>query len=144
MLPVLVVEDNPFDAAFIREVVAELSLLNVLDLATSAETARVYLTGIVPVLIISDVHLPGENGIQLLHWVRSQPPPLGNVPVIMLTVSTNRIHQLHASALRALLFLNKPIRREVLLDALRGLGLLVTETPRGRVLSFEHGAQAPR
>jgi hypothetical protein len=46
----------------------------------------------------------------------------------------------HASALRALLFLNKPIQSEVLLDALRGLDLLVTETPRGRVLSFEYHA----
>jgi hypothetical protein len=54
----------------------------------------------------------------------------------MLTVSTNRVHQLEASALRALLFLNKPIRKDVLLDALRGLDLLVTETPRGRVLSM--------
>ena len=81
--------------------------------------ARMYLSRITPTLIISDIHLPGENGIELLHWVRSQPPPLGNVPVVMLTVSTDRVHQLHAYALRALLFLNKPIQKDVLLDALR-------------------------
>jgi DNA-binding NarL/FixJ family response regulator len=137
MLPVLLVEDEPLDVAFVREVVAELSLLNRLDVATSAEAARLYLARVTPTLIVSDVHLPRENGIELLHWVRSQAPPLGEVPIVVLTVSTDRVHQLHAWALRALLFLNKPIERDVLLDALRGLGLLVTDTPKGRILSME-------
>jgi two-component system response regulator len=143
MQPVLLVEDDPADAAFVREVVAELSLLNLLDVATSAEAARLYLTRVTPALVISDIHLPRENGIELLHWVRSQPPPLGNVPVVILSVSTDLTHQLHAWALRALLFLNKPIERDVLLDAFRGLGLLVTETPKGRILSIAHRAPSP-
>lgn len=142
MLPVLLVEDNPLDVAFVREVVEDLSLVNRLDVATSAEAARVYLARLMPTLIISDVHLPREDGIELLHWVRAQPPPLGNVPVVVLTVSTERVHHLHAWALRALLFLNKPIEQNVLLDALRGLGLLVTDTPRGRVLSMARRTQA--
>ena len=140
MLPVLLVEDEPLDVAFVREIIETLSLLNRLDVATSAEAARIYLARIRPTLIISDVHLPRENGIDLLHWVRSQPPPLGDVPVVVLTSSTDRVHEFHAWALRALLFLNKPIERDVLLDALRGLGVLVTDTPRGRVLSMERYA----
>jgi CheY-like chemotaxis protein len=140
MQPVLLVEDDPIDVEFVRSVVARLSLINILDVATSAETARMYLAGISPILVITDVHLPGDSGIDLLHWIRSQPPPLGNVPVVVLTASTDRVHQMHAWALRALLFLNKPIQRDVLLDALRGLGLLVTESPRGRILSMENRA----
>lgn len=138
MRPVLLVEDNHFDVELVREVIEQLSLINILDVATSAEAARTYLEYTLPVLIISDIHLPGGSGIDLLHWVRAQPPPLGEVPVVMLTVSTDLIHQLQASALRALLFLNKPIRKDVLLDSLRGLGLLVTEMPTGRVLSMEN------
>jgi DNA-binding response OmpR family regulator len=134
--PVLLVEDDPLDAAFVREVVARLSLVNVVDVVTSAEMARFYLGRITPVLIISDIHLPGEDGIELLHWVRSNQPPLSNVPVVMLTGSTERVHEMRASALRALLFLVKPIEEESLLDALRGLGLLVADTPTGRVLAM--------
>ena len=137
MLPVLLVVDEPLDVVFVREVIENLSLLNRLDVATSAEAARIYLARMTPTLIISDVHLPRESGIDLLHWVRSQPPPLGDVPVVVLTSSTDRVHEFHAWALRALMFLNKPIEKDVLLDALRGLGLLVTDTPRGRVLSME-------
>jgi chemotaxis family two-component system response regulator Rcp1 len=136
MQPVLLVEDDPVDVAFVREVIAQLSLVNLLDVATSAETAKMYLARVTPTLVISDIHLPRANGIELLHWIRLQPPPLGDVPVVMLTGSTDLAHQLHASALRALLFFNKPIRGAVLLDALRGLGVLVTETPKGRVLSM--------
>ena len=136
MQPVLLVEDDPLDAQFVRDTISRLSVVNLVDVATSAKMARMYLSRITPTLIISDVHLPGEDGIELLHWVRSQPPPLSEVPVIMLTVSTNQMHQMHAFALRALLFLNKPIDKQVLLHALRGLNLLVTETPRGRLLSM--------
>lgn len=136
MQPVLLVEDDPLDADFVRTTISRLSVVNVVDVATSAKMARLYLARVTPILIISDIHLPGEDGIELLHWVRSQPPPLCDVPVIMLTVSTDRLHEMHAFALRALLFLHKPIERSVLLDALRGLDLLVTETSRGRVLSM--------
>jgi CheY-like chemotaxis protein len=129
--PILVVEDDGDDIALLRHSLERMNLLNAVDVATSAKAARVYLNSSTPALVISDVYLPGETGVDLLHWVREQPPPLGNVPVIMLSVSTDRIHQMRASALRALLFLPKPIRAEVLLDALRGLGLAVTRVVKG-------------
>jgi CheY-like chemotaxis protein len=84
-----------------------------------------------PALIISDIHLPGQSGLDFLDWLRDRPAPLGNVPVIMMSVSTDEVHHMRASALRALVFMTKPIKREVLLDQLRGLGLLVTHIPRG-------------
>jgi len=64
-------------------------------------------------------------------WLRDQLPPLGSVPVIMMSVSTDEIHHMRASSLRALLFLTKPINQDVLLDQLRGLGLFVTHIPQG-------------
>jgi DNA-binding response OmpR family regulator len=84
-----------------------------------------------PALIIADIHLPGESGLDFLHWLRDQAGPLGGVPVIMMSVSTDEVHHMRASALRALIFMTKPIKREVLLDQLRGLGLLVTHIPQG-------------
>lgn len=133
MRPILLVEDEPNDVMLIRDTLDQLNLVNQVDVATSAEAARVYIKRHTPALIISDIYLPGENGIDLLHWLRDQPMPLGNTPVIMLSGSTERIHQLQASALRALLFLSKPIKQDVLLDAIRGLGLLVTHMPQGEM-----------
>src|SRR5438445_148022 len=54
------------------------------------------------------------------------------VQPIMPSGSTDRVHQVKASALRALLFLQKPIETDVLLDTLRGLGLAVTRVVKGQ------------
>jgi CheY-like chemotaxis protein len=131
MRPILLVEDDPNDVILVRDTLDQLNLVNQIDVATSAQAARLYIKRHTPALIISDIYLPGETGIDLLHWLRDQPQPLGDTPVIMLSGSTERIHQLQASALRALLFLSKPIKQEVLVDALRGLGLFVTHVPQG-------------
>jgi CheY-like chemotaxis protein len=131
MRPILIIEDDPNDILLVRETLADLNLVNEVVTATSVKSARTFVAHDVPALIISDIYLPDETGIDFLNWLRDQPPPLGSVPVIMMSVSTDRLHHLRASALRALLFMTKPLNREVLLDQLRGLGLFVTHIPQG-------------
>ena len=131
MRPILLIEDDPSDAMLVRDTLEQVNLINDIDVATSVEAARTYVKRKMPALIISDIHLPGESGLDFLHWLRDQPAPLGSVPVIMMSVSTDEVHHMRASALRALIFMTKPIKREVLLDQLRGLGLLVTHIPQG-------------
>jgi two-component system, response regulator len=131
MRPILLVEDDPNDALLVRDTLAQVNLINDIDVATTVESAQKYVTRRMPALIISDIHLPGQSGLDFLHWLRDQPPPLGSVPVIMMSVSTDEVHHMRASTLRALIFMTKPIKREVLLDQLRGLGLLVTHIPQG-------------
>jgi DNA-binding response OmpR family regulator len=131
MRPILLVEDDPNDALLVRDTLEQVNLINEIDVATTVDTARAYVRRNMPALIISDIHLPGGSGLDFLHWLREQPGALGSVPVIMMSVSTDEVHHLRASALRALIFMTKPIKREVLLDQLRGLGLLVTHIPQG-------------
>lgn len=131
MRPILLVEDDPNDALLVRETLANVNLINDIDVATTVDAAKKYVNRRMPALIVADIHLPGESGLDFLHWLRDQPAPLGSVPVIMMSVSTDEVHHLRASALRALIFMTKPIKREVLLDQLRGLGLLVTHIPQG-------------
>jgi CheY-like chemotaxis protein len=129
--PILLIEDDAHDVILVRDTLAQLNLVNDIDVATNADAAKTYVKHKMPALIISDIYLPGETGIDFLHWLREQPQPLGSVPVIMMSVSTDTVHHMRASALRALLFMTKPIKREVLVDQLRGLGLLVTHIPQG-------------
>lgn len=131
MRPILLIEDDPNDVLLVRDTLEQVNLVNDIDVATTVEAARTYLQRRMPALIISDIHLPGESGLDFLHWLREQPAPLGSVPVIMMSVSTDEVHHMRASALRALIFMTKPIKQEVLLDQLRGLGLLVTHIPQG-------------
>lgn len=131
MRPILLVEDDPNDVLLVRDTLEQVNLINDIDVATTVDAARAYVMRKMPALIISDIHLPGESGLDFLHWLRDQPAPLGSVPVIMMSVSTEEVHHMRASALRALIFMTKPIKQEVLLDQLRGLGLLVTHIPQG-------------
>ena len=131
MRPILLVEDDLNDALLVRDTLEQVNLINDIDVATTVDAARTYVQRKMPALIISDIHLPGESGLDFLHWLREQKAPLGNVPVIMMSVSTDEVHHMRASALRALIFMTKPIKQEVLLDQLRGLGLLVTHIPQG-------------
>jgi CitB family two-component system response regulator MalR len=131
MRPILLIEDDAHDAMLVRETLEQVNLINDIDVAATVESARRYVLQDMPALIIADIHLPGESGLDFLHWLRDQAGPLGGVPVIMMSVSTDEVHHMRASALRALIFMTKPIKREVLLDQLRGLGLLVTHIPQG-------------
>ena len=131
MRPILLVEDDPNDVLLVRDTLEQVHLINAIDVATTVDAARAYVLRKMPALIISDIHLPGESGLDFLHWLRDQPAPLGSVPVIMMSVSTDEVHHMRASALRALIFMTKPIKQDVLLDQLRGLGLLVTHIPQG-------------
>ena len=131
MRPILIIEDDPNDVLLVRETLADLNLVNDIAIATSVKSARVFVAQEVPALIISDVYLPDETGIDFLNWLREQAPPLDSVPVIMMSVSTERVHHMRASALRALVFMTKPLNQAVLLDQLRGLGLFVTHIPQG-------------
>lgn len=131
MRPILLVEDDPNDVLLVKDTLEQVNLINDIDVATTVDAARAYVMRKMPALIISDIHLPGESGLDFLHWLRDQPAPLGSVPVIMMSVSTEEVHHMRASALRALIFMTKPIKQEVLLDQLRGLGLLVTHIPQG-------------
>ena len=136
MRPILLLEDDPTDALLVRDTLEQVNLINEIDVVTTVEAARTYVTRKMPALIISDIHLPGESGLDFLNWLRDQAAPLGSVPVIMMSVSTDEVHHMRASALRALIFMTKPIKREVLLDQLRGLGLLVTHIPQGEQAGF--------
>ena len=136
MRPILLVEDDPNDALIVRDTLAQVHLVNDIEVATTVEAARISVKRRMPALIISDIHLPGESGLDFLHWLRDQSPPLGLVPVIMMSVSTDEVHHMRASALRALIFMTKPINQGVLLDQLRGLGLLVTHLPQGEQPGF--------
>ena len=65
-------------------------------------------------LVISDVQMPELNGVQFLKFVRTK----SNIPFIVMTGSIETIESESAHALGATEFLSKPIKSQVLLDAI--------------------------
>jgi CheY-like chemotaxis protein len=78
-----------------------------------------------PVAMILDVYLPDGSGLTLLEWVRAQPEPLGALPVIVLTVATDRTIEERVAALRAVAYLRKPVTDAMLPDVLTTVGLAI-------------------
>jgi DNA-binding response OmpR family regulator len=129
--PILLVEDEDDDVQFVRRALHIRRIVNPVVVIPDVESAKAYLrrsisSAGIPVLAVVDLYLPrGGNGLELISWMRTE-PKLVSLPVIVLTVSTDRTHEAHAIRAAAALFLRKPITPEVLVDAIDGLGLAET------------------
>lgn len=64
--------------------------------------------------VISDINMPGSNGVELLKWIT----PRFKTPVILMTGYSDLAHTLEAHACGAAAFLSKPFRREELIETL--------------------------
>ena len=120
---ILVVDDEPdvallFRQQFRREIRDGTYLMHV---ANSGEMALEQLSGgIEPTLIVilSDINMPGMDGLQLLDAIKNLYPHL---PVMMVTAYGDDERRRHASDLGAAEFITKPVDFDALKAHLRQL-----------------------
>ena len=141
LAPIVLVEDDPNDAFFVRHAVEAAQIANPLVEYQSAEQARREITipgaSMAPALFILDVHLLGnESGVDLLRWLREQGDPLlSSTPAIMLTGSDRPEHSTESIRLGATCVLQKPVTEETLINAVQSLGCtVVTSLVSGRMM----------
>ena len=67
-------------------------------------------------LVLTDIRLPGMDGLSLVRWIKTEYPPL---PVIVMTARGGRDSAADATALGAADYLLKPFEPRDLLDAVR-------------------------
>lgn len=123
----LVVENDANDAFLIRRALATASNAASFVCRNFSE-ARSYLLGAgmyadrarfpFPNLVLTDLQMETESGLDLITWLRSQPSPLGDVAVIMLTGSASPDRVAEASATGARVH-QKPARLEDLITLMR-------------------------
>jgi LmbE family N-acetylglucosaminyl deacetylase/ActR/RegA family two-component response regulator len=114
---ILLVEDDPDTAHFIVHVLGARAGFDIEHVSTPAEA----LPRIGPErwdLVITDIEMPGMNGIELLETLRRQAPAL---PVAVITAHVNVDNILGALRGRADAFLQKPLRPAELIDAITAL-----------------------
>jgi CheY-like chemotaxis protein len=115
---VLLVEDDENDALLLRRAFHRAHLTSLLNVVSDAEQAKAFLEGKAPFnkpdeypapsLLLLDLNLPGTSGLQLLEWLRKQPAPLKDLPVIILTSSRDTDDIDQAYALGANSYMAKP------------------------------------
>lgn len=79
-------------------------------------------------LVLSDIKMSGQSGLQLLKWVR-QHPDYANLPFLIFTSSNDKQDLVLAARLRVTDYLLKPTRNEEILDKIRK-ALIPNPTPQ--------------
>ena len=87
--------------------------------ATSAEEAMVkFKSGLKPDLLITDLNMPGMNGIELIKQVR-QMPNYRFMPILLLTTESQQAKRADAKAAGASGWLVKPATADELLNTIK-------------------------
>lgn len=130
--PILLAEDDPSHVLLVRRFLSKGNLVNPVHAVDDGAEALAYLRGEgdygdrerhpLPVAVITDLHLRGLGGIGLLEGMRTH-EGCADIPVVVMSGSTEgrdieQVHNLGAAA-----YLLKPIAFEALLDVLHDLGL---------------------
>lgn len=139
--PILLVEDDSSQSLLVQRVLAKAGLTNAVRAFDDGQEAIRYLDGHgpysdrlrhpVPALVLLDLHVPNKSGLEILSWIREQ-PDLSDLPVIMLSGSSESKDIDRAFDLGANTYLVKPVGFDALLDAVTGLGLPWTIERRRR------------
>jgi CheY-like chemotaxis protein len=95
---------------------ADVDIIRARDGGEALDLAR----RLVPALVVLDIRLPGMDGWTVLADLRKD-PITADIPVVVVSIVDEPAR---ADALGVAAYLTKPVRREDLLDALRGTGVL--------------------
>jgi CheY-like chemotaxis protein len=93
MQPILLIEDDENDVFFFERAIKKAEIRQPMVTVRDGREAVDYFqktapANAVPCLIILDLNLPQRNGLEVLEWLRAQ-PPFKAVPVVVLTSSTS-------------------------------------------------------
>ena len=104
MYNVLVVEDDPISADLMTMVLTRMPGLLVDSVGTARHAREALATDKPYCMIITDVHLPGEDGLSLAQAIPAM-PGRANVPVVVVTSEREDEvrHRARAAGVRALL-----------------------------------------
>jgi len=129
-LVVLLVEDDPDDVFFLEEAFKSAGMPGALRVARDGEEAISYLLGRggyadrgaypLPALVLLDLKLPKQSGLDVLDWRREQ-PALMLIPVIVLTSSQSDDDMTRAYQAGANSYLVKPISSADQLDMVKAI-----------------------
>ncbi len=133
---VLLVEDDPAHTALIEQNLRRGGIHNDIVSLSDGHQALDYLYGrgefkgrprAASLLMLLDLKIPGVDGIQVLETVKAD-PELQNIPVIIVTASSEQEEIERCYKLGCNLYIPKPVEYESFASIIRELGLLMIVT----------------
>lgn len=121
LLSIVVVDDEPLAIERLCELLQEIPNCHVIGKAVNSEQAWQVITDLNPDLVLLDIAMPGESGLQLATRIQS----LNSPPWVVFCTAYDE-HALKAFEAQAIDYLLKPIRRERLQETIeRALRLML-------------------
>ena len=131
---ILVVEDDPLFARILYDLAHEMGLQCLL--APTADEGALMVRQYLPSAVILDMNLPDHTGLSVLDRIKRD-ARTRHIPVYVCSVDDETLPALSSGALG---YLQKPVRREALVDMLEGLEARMAQRLR-RVLVVEDDPQ---
>ncbi len=120
-MEIILIEDIDSDAELIVRALRRSKYADKIVRMRDGTEALAYIVGTglpgpaAPKLVLLDLNLPGLDGIEVLRRLRAD-ERTKMLPVVVLTSSVEERERTESYALGANIFLNKPVRRDLLLD----------------------------
>lgn len=130
-ISVIYIEDEPNIRTNITKTL-KLIVSNVFDLPNTSNALEILNNNKID-LIICDINLPKQNGIDFIKIIRKKYPKL---PTIILSASTDKKYLLEATRLKLIDYLVKPIDFTILQNALQKVSLEILDEGR-YILNFK-------
>ena len=133
----MIVDDSPTMLASIEDILSR-NKFNVVQ-SESADSAEEKLkSGIKPALIITDLNMPGRNGIELIRDIRKMPRHRFT-PILMLTTESKAELRQRAKEVGATGWIVKPVTEDSLLQCIDQIlpllnELIISFNSRGNIL----------
>ena len=143
--PILLVDDSPNDIELTLAALEENHLANEVIVVRDGQEALDYMfrRGVFrlraegnPAVILLDLKLPKVDGMEVLERLKSD-ADLKQVPVVMLTASSEECDLLRSYKLGVNAYVSKPVAFDQFVDEIKGLGLfwaVINQPPPGSVV----------
>jgi two-component system response regulator len=136
--PILLVEDNPDDERLTIRALRRGNVANEILVARNGEEAitMVLNANPLPSVVLLDLKLPKVDGLEVLRQIRAN-ERTQNLPVVMLTSSSEESDIIDSYNLGANSYVRKPVEIDKFTEAIRQLGMywaVINELPEVRKL----------
>ena len=105
---ILIVEDSATTRALIRAVIEDMGDFSTVEAGSGFEALKLLPTQEFS-LVITDVNMPDINGLELIHFIKSN-PRYGNMPLIIVSTERSEEDKKRGMALGAMAYITKPFK----------------------------------
>ena len=114
---ILIVEDSATTRALIRAVIEDMGDFSAVEAGSGFEALKLLPTQEFS-LVITDVNMPDINGLELIHFIKSN-PRYGTIPLIIVSTERSEEDKKRGMALGAMAYITKPFKAHELQEVIK-------------------------